>query len=417
MNRLERCIYDLVKRNAFIKECMVRCYQLPFSILGRLKLRVKTKLDYCVYENFFFGFHDKPSLDAEGRLLGHVPDGNPEGGMLSRAKIGWHQYAPNDPSCGSLNLLGSTQCCNFQQGSMLAFVGKIGVAYNDMAGTSPITRIVDFSANELERLPFHFFSVSGDGDRFARVSFARFGHGMPGYGYRVTYAPEVESDARCSEDEGEEGDFYIYSRSESKVLFRIGLAEARANSNIAGFLGYEYFSHACFSPSGERLFLLYRRSNIKVNYSQLIVVDLVKGETRFCCTDRMVSHLHWLSEGKIILYGCVDGIDDYYLYDVELDVFKQISFGLLTSDGHPHAHPFSGEKFVTDTYPNRERRQKLYSVDLGSGDVEELMDVYSPLRFRGVDRVDFHPRFSVCGKYVSVDTPHSGIRSQLVAKL
>ena len=67
MNRLERLIYDFVKRNPAIKNGLVRSYQ---SLMGLIPVqRQEAASPVTCREGFFFGFHDKSPWSYDNRFL------------------------------------------------------------------------------------------------------------------------------------------------------------------------------------------------------------------------------------------------------------------------------------------------------------------------------------------------------------
>jgi len=415
MNIIERFVYDILKNNAAVKDTVVGIYQGVFSIFGKVKGAIRTNYEITIYDDFFFGFHDKPSLNSSGLLMGHTATSNFKNG-IGTAKIGYYDINKE----AKFIEVAQTACCNNQQGSMLAWVSDTKIAFNDYINNEVVTVIADINTQEKETLPFHFASVSPSGELFSAINFCRFGKGLSGYGYDIEYNEKIKQDAQNPISDSELGDLVIYSQTNSQEVFRLSAIKAREIS-IASFpelAGYEYFSHTCFSPDSNLMSFMYRSFNGKKNSSQLFVVNVNTGELKALPTAGMVSHLHWLTETKIIAYcNIINGKDGYYIFDTETDNVRALENEQLTADGHPHSDPNNKSKFVTDTYPNRERRQMLYLVDEAKNTSKQILDVYSPKKFRGADRVDFHPRYSQCGRYITIDSPHLNSRSQIVIKL
>lgn len=133
-------------------------------------------------------------------------------------------------------------------------------------------------------------------------------------------------------------------------------------------------------------------------------------------TGCMVSHLDWFSKEKILAFSNLKKNQQYshsVFSIVDGDVYT-IQHPSLSKDGHPTA--ISENTFYTDTYPDKRRFQTLYEVNFSglNYDVKQILKLRSPMRFRGANRVDLHPRLSVNGTYLSLDSSFSGMRKQIV---
>ena len=99
-----------------------------------------------------------------------------------------------------------------------------------------------------------------------------------------------------------------------------------------------------------------------------------------------------------------------YLFKSRKDDYRQVGKDQLVVDGHPQAFQVS-RKFVSDTYPNRERIQSLFVYDIDHEERLEVAKFKSPFSFRGVVRTDLHPRWSRSGNLICIDASFTGRRS------
>jgi hypothetical protein len=177
-----------------------------------------------------------------------------------------------------------------------------------------------------------------------------------------------------------------------------------------------YFSHTSFSPNNTQVYFLLRSSNSVRNSSQLFVYNLINNKLKVLPTSGMVSHLCWLSDNKILAYSnVINGEDGYYTFDTETLAYQKV-INAPNVDGHPFR--LDEDYFITDTYPNRYRRQKLFKVGHTNSLINEtILDIYSPFKFRNEERVDLHPRLSLCSNYITIDTSFKNERYQLVIKI
>ncbi|WP_192022382.1 hypothetical protein [Shewanella sp. WPAGA9] len=411
MQWLERFVYNLVKNNSYLKNMLVRIYQLCFCGFGRIKGKIITKKQYSQIRKSFFGFHDRPSMNADGKVLSHVAKADFTNG------IGHADIVIKDILTDKVSVVAHTICCNYQQGSLLTWFSPTQIIYNDANKDGPLTVIQDIKSGVKQTLPFHFFSVSPNSKYLSSVNFLRFGKGLEGYGYNINYPQEYSDDANKYLSTCQISDFLVFDVEDNSEVYRLSVQHAKDMSTGLIEDGYYYFSHSCFSPSSKKIYFLLRSSNNFYNTSQLFCYDLIDKHLTALASGGMVSHLSWLSDDRIIAFCNAkhDKSYGYYIFELSSNSVKKANIPKLRKDGHPHA--IHSDAFYTDTYPDKERRQQLFYVNLLNDSVEEIVSVYSPLRFRGVSRVDFHPRLSLCRKYITIDSSHNSDRSQLILKL
>ncbi|ENP0848337.1 hypothetical protein ACM6XU_000556 [Vibrio parahaemolyticus] len=403
---LDKKVYDFLKKNKNLKNFVKYLYQLIFSYFGRKKGNINISSKYKEFANSFFGFHDRPSLNEKGELLSHrMLDNGDFSGTIDVI----------DTNDGSILWSGSTKCFSRQQASLLTWFDSDQIIFNDF-DEKPITVIKNIRTGQEKKLDFHFYSVSSEGRFLTSINFLRYGLGLEGYGYDVEYNESTLNDGSKKISQDSTSDLIIYDLNKNTEVARFSICDLIKKSRGLDLDGYFYFSHTDFSPSARFCYFLLRSSNERYNSSQLFVYDLKLCKLFTLDTDGMVSHLSWLGDSKIVAF-CKprDLVDGYYVFDLVKSTVTRISDANLIFDGHPHA--VNNDSFFTDTYPDRERRQKLFHVDLSHNKVEKLLDLYSPMRFSGIKRVDLHPRLSRCCKFLTVDTSHKNKHCQLVISL
>jgi hypothetical protein len=173
-----------------------------------------------------------------------------------------------------------------------------------------------------------------------------------------------------------------------------------------------FLSHACFSIDGRSLAFFERtpeRSGLLRTAVRCLDVDSGSFRT---VPIHDASHYAWLTDTELILY-CRPAEKDPWQYavaDLEEGTVRPIPWLKGLTDGHPgtcRAH----EVIVSDSYPNRQRIQRLMLFDPSTETVTELARLRIPMRFRGGFRCDFHPRWSPDGSAVCFDSSHTGTRS------
>lgn len=405
---VEKFIYNLVKKNRYLKDFLKFFYQLFFLPASYLNRKIKGDFEVVAEQDGYFGFHDRPSLNEDGYLISHI-----------NLELDFVSILVTDLQSEVIASV-ETNCFNFQQGSLATWFNKKSIIYNYNLDGSPQTRIFNVQTSSVEKvLPFNFFSVSSNCQYVTSINFLRFASGLPGYGYDVPYDKHHISDSKESLPDAGVSDIIIYDVETCVEIKRFSISELVPLSTGLISDGYHYFSHSSFSPDNSKVYFLLRSSNQFKNTSQLFVYIISEDRLVVLPTGSMVSHLCWLNENNIAAYcnvlsNNIPISDRYYIFDVS-NQGNITSLNCVANDGHPCL--IKDGFMLTDTYADRYRRQHLYYIELRSDSVLRSMSFFSPFKFRGLERVDLHPRLSACGRYVTVDTSYSGHRKQLVIKL
>jgi hypothetical protein len=183
-----------------------------------------------------------------------------------------------------------------------------------------------------------------------------------------------------------------------------------------------WLNHLLVSPDGSRFTFLHRfkRHDETCLRTRMITANADGSDMRVLIDSGFVSHFIW-RDPQYLLAFCRTAPEaqwGFYLYqDQPGGSVEQIAAGVATGDGHC---TFSPDKqwMLYDTYPDKRMDQHVYlyhlaqkrRVDLG---VFRQPRIYwnSPPEFEW--RCDLHPRFSRNGRYVVIDSPHTGQGRQL----
>ena len=410
MNSLERFIYDRVKYLPGLKRVLVDNYQRLFALLPAQS--PETDYEIVVREGFYYGFHDKcPWSHDDSALLAHRfedplampgPDDSVEAGYFSGSEQTDFQK------------IGETRTWNWQQGSMLQWLGNSDtILFNDLQDGSHAARIVDMKGAPVRLLPRPVAALSPDGNHALSYSFVRLQKSARAYGY--ANGEDLQADHPAP---AEDGLFLLHTQSgEDERLFT--LSELAAKDPVLTMEdAYHYISHCLFSPSGER-FVFYHRwvTRRGVTYTRMFSSDLDGNNLFVFPTDGTVTHAAWKDDQKIMAYAFteLEG-SHYYLFRDQSDEYSIVGRDQFSSDGHPQFSP-DGRRFVTDTYPDRWRVQRLILYDVDSGERTDLARLRSPFEYRYDVRCDLHPRWNRGGTAMAFDSAHTGVRAMCTLNL
>jgi len=410
MNTLERYIYNKIRFSPKVKKSVVKLYQKLFSIIP-IK-RIRSSYNIVTREGYFYGFHDKCPWSHDNKfLLAHkyvndliMPKEN------DRIEIG---YFSGDNQTDFISL-GSTQTWNWQMGSMLQWVGTTNnIIYNDFDGASHVAKIIDLNGKLLKKFQQPVAAVNPDGSFALSHSFDRLRKAAPGYGY---YNSNVKSSScNIPNDDG----IYLLNLNsgDSKMLFSISdIAEITPKKYFNN--SYHYFTHCLFSPNGKR-FAFYHRwlENNQKTWTKLLTCNIDGTDIYKFDFSGVITHLAWQDDNHLLAYGYKKQVGDhYYLLEDKTENFNLIGENIFSSDGHPQFAP-NRKQFITDTYPDRLRRQYLVSYNIQSEQRENIAIIKSPLFYIGDIRCDLHPRWDRTGKSIAFDSSHTGKRALCTVRL
>ncbi len=213
---------------------------------------------------------------------------------------------------------------------------------------------------------------------------------------------------------------YIYlnlDSGDSKMLFSISdIAEITPKKYLNN--SYHYFTHCLFSPNGKR-FAFYHRwlENNHQTWTRLLTCNIDGTDIYKFDFSGVVTHLAWQDDKHLLAYGYKKQVGDhYYLLEDKTNNFNLIGENIFSSDGHPQFAP-NRKQFITDTYPDRLRRQYLVSYNIQSEQRENIAVMRSPLSYVGDIRCDLHPRWDRTGKSIAFDSSHTGKRALCTVRL
>ena len=418
MNKIERLVYDCVKRNPGLKLGIRNAYQSLFDLLPPFPS--KSAYPISVHEGYFFGFHDHTPFSDDNRKL-----------LAQRFTIGLRMPKPDDTlKIGYFYGKGFSEYCevsetrawNWHQGSKLQWLGNKDVmVFNDHIGGKAVARLYDVQSGETRTLGGPIASASPNGDWAVGYNFERVQKYMPGYGY-IQDTGDDSIRILAPDQDG----LYRINVSSGSFEQIVSIAELAARDPDRSMEGAaHYVSHAVCGPDNKRVLFMHRwvKGDTRGRKERLYACNFDgSGLYRFPTTD-MVSHIGWRDRETVFAYCRIAGAGDGYalMTDKGKGHFELIGKGQFLSDGHP-SFERSGRWFVTDTYADRTRRRYLVVYDMERSRRYNLAYLRSPKEFATVKvgqhwTCDLHPRWDREGRFICFDSTHTGERSLCIMDL
>lgn len=410
MNKLEVIVHGALDEHPKLKNIVRDIYQLFFSIIPASNYSTR---NITVREGYFYGFHDKRPWSKDDKyLLTHkLKHKSLDENCLDKPiEIG---YFSGD-NYEKFETLGITRSWNYQQGSMLQWLGDTeDIIFNDYNGSFNIAKVIDINGHQKKELSVPIAAVSSDGKKALSYSFERLQVGMPGYEY--LFGNKIDKQENTPNSDG----LLLLDLETDAVESIFSIKEIVNFKYLPEFeKAYHFFTHCLFSPSGNRFVFFHRwiRTD-NVSFTRMISCDIDGDNMYVFPTNKMVSHMTWYDDDHVIAYantfkyGC-----NYYCFSDKEDGFTLMNPSYFTSDGHPQVSP-NKHWMVTDTYPNRSRKQSIIIYDFKEKLARKIVDLKIPRQYRNELRCDFHPRWNNHSNMISFDSAQTGYRAHCTTLL
>lgn len=363
-------------------------------------------------KHHWFAYYDKLQFDPSIRYcLGNAvefehrsprPDDEIEVGMVD-LKDG-DRWIP----------LGTSRSWGWQQGCMLQWVPgtESTVIYNDREGDRFVARVVDVTTRRGRTVPHAIYALAPDGRTAVTTDFRRINEMRPGYGYAGLPDPwtalTAPSDVGIQRVDLETGE----------VTMLVSLAGIVAIPRPGGFgPGKHWFNHLLVSPDGQRTIFLHRwRTEPGRFATRMFTIGLDgTGLRELNPGAGMVSHFIWRDADHILAWTRHPTEGDCFciMEDAVDGGIEPIGREAMPRDGHCTYLP-GGRWIVNDTYPQGpDRLQRVYLYEVATGRCVDLGAFPSPADYTGEWRCDTHPRHSPDGRWLCIDSPHTGSGRQM----
>lgn len=282
------------------------------------------------------------------------------------------------------NCIAESKAWNWQQGSRLRWYNENSISFNDYKDEKYINRIINIETREEREIEYPLYDISPDRKLGLTLNFERLGYLRPGYGYRCKEIDPISF--------GNQG-IDIVSLDDNKVIYSIELSEIHKllTSNVP--LDKCYVNHLSFSPDSTSFLFFFIEIIDGYHKASLVVYEIQTSRFTVLEKSMKVSHYVW-SDNETILCSAYSTPNDckYYSYDVSHGKKEIVLPELLSVDGHPSY--LDDNVILTDTYPDSNGYQRLYTVDIKNRQEQNLLRIYSIPVLSGERRTDLHPRIN-----------------------
>ncbi|WP_437371997.1 hypothetical protein [Maribacter litoralis] len=417
MNKIEKLVYDTVKKNQYLKAKIRNVYQTVFDILPDKKNFSKNPIH--LKEGYFFGFHDvSPFSHDDTKVLANeltIPFRMPD--AQDDLNLGYFEIKNDE--LGDFVHIAKTNAWNYHKGCRLQWLTKNKVIYNDVIDLEIlVSKIFDIETKEETIIPFPIDSVSSDGLYASTFNYGRLERYMPGYGYASFSEKNHYNNEKMPEHTG----LFLGDLTTGKKKLLVSLLELTKIGEMTSDYenAFHYTTHSLFSSDNRYISFLHRwvdEFETFNRHSRLVSYDLKENKCYVAPTNDMVSHYVWNAKNQIIAYCRIGDKDCQVLFkEPTLQDYQIVAYPKLNSDGHQSF--IDPTTFVTDTYPDRSRMAHLYKVDVTTNEVERLASLKSFKSFQSQTKrhwcCDLHPRMNRKGNMVCFDSVHTGKRALCV---
>lgn len=360
-------------------------------------------------KHHWFGYYDKLQFDPTGRyVLGMEVDfehRSPRADDVIR--IGMVDLQDNDRWIE----LGESRAWNWQQGSMLQWIPgtRSEVIWNDRQDGRFVSHILDVKTRKKRTLPNPVYALSPDARWAVAPDFRRLNDCRPGYGYAGLPDPNgnvgVPTNAGIWRMDLKSG--------KQRLLFSFADAVKVPNPHEEMSGAKHWFNHLLYNTDGSRFIFLHRWRGPKQGKgfaTRMFTIGRDGKDPYVLDPYGKTSHFIWRDRTHVLAWAWHPSQKDkFYLYSDRTAQVEAIGPDVMTVNGHCTYLP-GNQWILNDTYPDKQRNQNVYLYHPATNRRLWLGHFHSPKEYTGEWRCDTHPRISRDGKFVCIDSPHSGGR-------
>lgn len=359
------------------------------------------------HHHTFIGYYDIQPFNRDNSklLAGRCSSNHNSRAMNMPLEIGYF-----DLKTGGFTVLSSTDLWCWQMGCRLQWINWSGeelILFNSQFNGNPCTVIFDPIKNEIrKKLFFPTYAINQFATKIVSLDFDNLERCRKGYGYdfKLGGARATEATLDIHDLKTEMAIELVSSQSLRSINYQSSMDDEGT---------FHYFNHVHFNPSGSRILFFHIWNTRNRRYVRALTINPDGSEIRDVTGCNHVSHYWWLNDHEILLY-CSHlkfGLG-FYVYNQNGQFVRRLDKNIPSLDGHPcsHQHPW----FVSDSVVNKNFERDLWLYNLKTENRVSLAKFFSPPRFSGSIRCDLHPRLSQDGRFIAVDSAHTGHRQIIV---
>lgn len=371
-------------------------------------VRVNSKYNYKILgeegHHYFVGYYDKDPVNTKTKKILCHKVSKKYSNMVEPldAKIGLLTIEDN-----SFEELTSTKAVNWQLASRAQWLDENTIIYNDIDKDTQCS--IKFDVLRKEKIIQYkrpFFDISPDKNLGASLNFSRIKLMRPGYGYVGKNIDDLKEILT------------IFDLQTDSIIFSYTLEELLKTVNITKPENYNsYLNHLLWSPCGKKITTMIHFENHSLNQRKIypIMINLSSKEIDLFHSNGFYSHDTFVNKNKILAYLKIEEQNCFATWSKDHG-WKKLENSMPKSDGHP-TYVETIDKVIVDTYPNRLGIMSLYFGSLNQKDkIERIASIVNNPIYRGPNRCDLHPRFSLKYNMIVCDLPLGNTRKILLIK-
>ncbi|WP_154856963.1 hypothetical protein [Cyclobacterium xiamenense] len=364
---------------------------------------VKSKFD-----NRYFSGLEIISAGYKNEFGGYfnLPIGNKLGDVLFQ---GTDQTASSWPPKGELAIciresgatdartLAYSRAWNWQQGAFLRWFSEDLLCFNDYDSNTKTycVKIMDKQGRLVRQIDSPLGAIDFSGSVGVSYSFERLAILREDYGY---FAKELSNEREILT---EPIAFSLVDLNSGGLVHRVSFDDLRDITEVQP--ENDKVNHFEFSPDGKKVAYLYRYWVDQVKITKMMVFDLEKKSHTVIGNEKFYSHFCWIDTEQILVFGQLEEENKFFVINCVSQKKFIPDFFVPPHDSHPATK--TGKRIVFDSYPSFFRKSNILVVDTVNGTRTSIGRYLHHPTFRGVNRVDHHPRFNQDERRVYIDLP------------
>tara|TARA_Y100001978_G_C23655813_1_gene415983 strand:- start:90 stop:1370 length:1281 start_codon:yes stop_codon:yes gene_type:complete len=404
---LSTFLYKFPKIRKFILFFYLRFFLIFNHKQNSTNKKLKIKRVGPIYDNSFFGYFDCNPANQDGLILCHHTKYTTSSFPKNNKPIFISVFDINNLNKPIITTFSFAY--NWQQGSRLKWINNCRFIYNDydFKYKKYISNLFCLKEKKIVgKFSFPSYAVYKD-KFFLSLKSERLSLLQREYGYFTKPPMNLNFSKVLSKD----GVNYInLENGKSKLLFSLEDCYELLSEYIPKNADH-VINHLLISDDGNKFIFLYRVIFQRGRIDFLMKYDFELSKLKLLIKPCLISHYCWIDNNSLLVFMYPDNkIGNYYKVNTNdgntSNIFLINEYAL--TDGHPSK--IDSYNFVTDTYPDRNRFQKLILLNIKTKKIENILELQNDLSFNGFNRCDMHPRYDNYNKKIFFDSVDNGER-------